>query len=180
MGTSGKMMYHLIWWDDAGWPVSGLWSIMLTIEKVLHWSHIQKRVDLQDAITASWSRVWGLGRRIGDLWNEDISSDLMWRCGMTSIRFVIDCANNRKGLHWSHIQKRVDLQDAIIASFSQVWRLGRRLGCLANEDISSDLMWRCWMTRISFVIDRANNSKGLALITHSKVSRLPEHLYYFI
>ena len=33
------------------WPVSGLWSIVLTIVKVLHGSHIQQWIDLQNAVT---------------------------------------------------------------------------------------------------------------------------------
>jgi hypothetical protein len=173
-------VYHLIWCEDVGWPVLVLWSIVLTIVKVWRWSHIQKWVDLQNTFTTSFKWGWGLRCHLGCLWNEDISSDMMWRCGTPSIRFVIDCANESEGLHGSHIQQLVDFQNTITAFCCRVWGLGRRLGCFWNDDVPSDMMGRCGMTSIRFVFDRAIHSKGFALITHSNVTRHPECHYRFL
>ena len=94
----GMRIYHLKWCAYVGWPVSGLWWFVLTIvEEVLHGSHIQQWVDLQNNVTASCCRVWGLGRRLGCIWNEDTSPEMMWRCGMSSIRFVNICASHSEG-----------------------------------------------------------------------------------
>ena len=155
-----------------GWPVSGLWGLfVLTIVNVLqHGSHIQQWIDLRDAVTASCGQVWGLERRLGCIWNEDISSEMMCICGMTSIRSVIVCANNSEGFAWVTHEPVRDLQNNVTASCGRVWGLGRRLGCIWNEDISSEMICICGMSSIWSVIICANHSEGFAWVTHSPVS----------